>query len=87
MHGGVFATLIDSVFVPAIGSGYDERRGFSTVDLDVRFLGAVVDADLLAEGWVVKRGRSIVFCAAEVRTTPDGDLVATGNATFKVSSA
>ncbi|MEM9610302.1 MAG: PaaI family thioesterase [Actinomycetota bacterium] len=87
VHGGVFATLIDSVFVPAIGSGYDDPRGFSTVDLDVRYLGAVVDADLLAEGWVVKRGRSIVFCAAEVRTTPDGELVATGNATFKVSRA
>lgn len=86
VHGGVIATLIDSVFVPAVGSGYPERRAYSTVDLTLQYLGAVTDQDLLAEGWVVKRGRSIVFCAAEVRTTPDGDLVATGTATFKVSA-
>ena len=84
VHGGVIATLVDSVFVPAIGAGYPERRRYSTVDLAVQYLGAVTSEDLLAEGWVVKRGRSIVFCAAEVRASPSGELVATGTATCKV---
>lgn len=86
VHGGVIASLLDSVAVPAIGAGYPERRAFSTIDMTVNFLGAVTHQDLLAEGWVVQRGRSIIFCASEVRTTPDGDLVATGTATYKVSS-
>ena len=86
VHGGVIATLIDSVCVPAIGAGYPERRPYSTIDLAVQYLGAVTSEDLLAEGWIVKRGRSIVFCSAEVRTTPSGELVATGTATYKVSS-
>ncbi len=87
VHGGVVATLIDSVVVPAIGVGYDDQRSFSTIELGVRYLGAVIDEDLVAEGWVVKRGRSIVFTAAEVRTAPEGQLVATGTATYKVSSS
>ncbi len=86
VHGGVIATLVDSVFVPAVGAGYPERRRYSTVDLSVQYLGAVTSEDLLAEGWITKRGRSIVFCAAEVRTSPSGELVATGAATYKVSS-
>ncbi|MEO1064614.1 MAG: PaaI family thioesterase [Actinomycetota bacterium] len=86
VHGGVIATMIDSVFVPAIGAGYPERRRYSTVDLSVQYLGAVTSEDLLAEGWITKRGRSIIFCAAEVRSSPSGELVATGTATYKVSS-
>ena len=75
MHGGVIATLVDSVFVPAIGAAYPERRRYSTVDLSVQYLGAVTSEDLLAEGWITKRGRSIVFCAALAArgvTTPRG---------------
>ncbi|MEM9714575.1 MAG: PaaI family thioesterase, partial [Actinomycetota bacterium] len=41
VHGGVIATLVDSVFVPAIGAGYPERRRYSTVELSVRYLGGV----------------------------------------------
>jgi uncharacterized protein (TIGR00369 family) len=83
-HGGAIATLIDSVVVPAIGSGYDERVGFVTVGLTISFLGALVDDDAVAEGWVVQRGRSMVFCAAEVRAAHTDRLVATGTLTFKV---
>lgn len=86
VHGGVLASLLDSVVVPAIGSGYDDRRAFSTVDLTIQFLGAVTDQDLVAEGWVRQRGRSIAFFQAEVRTEPEGRLVALGTTTFKVSA-
>ena len=45
-------TLIDTVVVPAIGSGYDEPRQLFTIDLNVRFLAPIRDEDAIAEGWV-----------------------------------
>lgn len=84
VHGGVVASLIDSVVVPAIGAGYDEPVRFATVDLHVQYQGAVLQTDMVAEGWVTRRGRSVVFCEAEV-TTSSGDVVARGMMTYKVS--
>jgi uncharacterized protein (TIGR00369 family) len=85
VHGGVLATMIDTVVVPAIGSGYDEPRALFTIDLTLRFLAPVIDDDMIAEGWVVQRGRSIVFCDAEVHSA-SGTLAATGSLVYKVST-
>lgn len=86
MHGGALATLIDTVVVPAIGGGYDEPHRYVTIDMQVQYIGAVVGEDAVAEGWVVRRGRSIVFCRAEVLVA-SGALVATGTLVYKVSRA
>lgn len=83
VHGGAIATLVDSVVVPAVGSAYDELAGLLTVNMVVQYLGAVVGEDMVAEGWVTKRGRSTVFCRAEVRTEGSG-LVATGDLVYAV---
>jgi uncharacterized protein (TIGR00369 family) len=85
-HGGAIAALIDSVVVPAIGSHYPDRRAFATIDVHVQFLGPLVDEDAIAEGWVTQRGRSIVFCEAEVRGASSGRAVARGALAYKVSS-
>ena len=85
VHGGAIASLIDSVVVPAIGSAYDASVGFSTVDLHVQYLSALRGEDAVAEGWVVQRGRSIVFCEAEVIGATSGALIARGHMTYKVS--
>ncbi|MFP5255356.1 MAG: PaaI family thioesterase [Acidimicrobiia bacterium] len=83
VHGGAIATLIDTVVVPAVGQAYDAGTAFFTVQMDVRYLGSVVGQDAIAEGWIEKRGRSIVFCRAEVRV-PSGQLVADGTLTYTV---
>ena len=83
VHGGAIAALVDSVVVPAIGSGYDERRGFVTIDMQLQYRGAVVQEDMVGEGWVSMRGRSIVFCEAEV-VTASGQPVAKGMLTYRV---
>ena len=85
VHGGAIATLVDCVVVPAIGVGYDDDVTFATIDLHVQFHGAVVEQDMIAEGWVTRRGRSIVFCEAEVMV-PDGSGVARGFMTYRVSA-
>jgi acyl-coenzyme A thioesterase PaaI-like protein len=73
------------VVVPAIGSGYDEQRNFATVDLQIQFLGALVEEDAVAEGWITQRGRSIVFCEAEVVGAHSLRKIARGMLTYKVS--
>lgn len=84
MHGGALATLVDTVVVPAIGGGYTEPRPFFTVDLHVQYLESLSE-DAIAEGWIERRGRSLVFCRVEVRSA-SGRLVAAGMLTYKVGS-
>jgi uncharacterized protein (TIGR00369 family) len=84
-HGGALSSLLDSVVVPAIGSGYESPVGFATVDMSVQFLGALKDEDAIAEGWVTQRGKSIVFCEAEATGAQSGRRVARAMLTYKVS--
>jgi uncharacterized protein (TIGR00369 family) len=63
VHGGAIATALDHVVVPAVGSAYTAEHRFSTVDMHVQSLSALVKEDGIVEGWVVKRGRTTVFCA------------------------
>jgi len=85
IHGGAIATLIDTVVVPAVGSGYDDFMVMLTIDLQIRFLSAATATDLVAEGWVTRRGRSMLFVAAEVRGVDTDAVVAEGWMTYKVS--
>ena len=83
MHGGAIATLIDTVVVPAVGQAYDAGWAYFTIGMNIRYIGAVVQQDAVAEGWIEQRGRTMVFCRAEVRT-PDGKLAADGTLTYTV---
>lgn len=85
VHGGAIASLLDSVVVPVVGSAYGPEARFSTVDMHVQFLSALVDDDAVAEGWVVKRGGRTVFCEAEVLAARTGTLVARSMLTYSVS--
>lgn len=85
LHGGAIATLIDTVVVPAIGTAYERPRPFSTIELTVRYLAPVRQEDLVAEGWITRRGNRVVFCEVEVRTA-SAVKVATGNCIYVVGS-
>lgn len=84
VHGGAIATLIDTVVVPAVGARYDPGWQYMTLTMNIQYLGAVAGEDAVAEGWITQRGRSIVFCRAEV-TTASGRPAATGTLVYKVS--
>lgn len=86
VHGGAIATLIDVVVVPAIGSAYEPHVGFSTIDLHVQYHSALRSEDAVAEGWVTKRGRSVVFTEAEVVGAASGRTVARGAITYHVAT-
>ena len=83
VHGGAIATLIDTVVVPAIGAGYDEVPKMATLSMQVSYLGAIDGEDAVAHGWIVRRGRSVVFCDAAV-VAASGALAATGSLVYSV---
>jgi len=85
MHGGAIAALLDSVLVPAIGATLPEGSRYATVDLHVQFMEALLEDDAVAEGWVVRRGRRVVFGQAEARAATTGRLIATSVLTYNVS--
>ena len=85
MHGDAVASLLDSVLVPAIGSSLPDGSRFATIDLHVQFMDGITSGDVVAEGWVVRRGRRIVFGQAEARAAESGGLVATAILTYHVA--
>ncbi|MEX0847859.1 MAG: PaaI family thioesterase [Ilumatobacteraceae bacterium] len=87
VHGGAIAGLLDSVVVPVVGAAYDRDTRFSTVDMHVQFIAALVREDAMAEGWIVKRGRNTVFCEAEVVGADSGTLIARSMLTYAVRTS
>jgi len=85
IHGGAMASLLDSVLVPAIGSTVELGSSYSTIDLHIQYLEAVADDDSIAEGWIVRRGKRIVFGQAEARAATTGRLLATCALTYSVA--
>lgn len=85
VHGGAIATLLDVVAVPAVGASYGPSARYSTIDMHVQFMSAVRDHDIVAEGWVVRRGRSVVFCESEAVDVATGTVVARSVLTYSVS--
>jgi uncharacterized protein (TIGR00369 family) len=84
VHGGAISTLIDTVVVPAIGAAYDTVPVMLTLNLNVAFLGALVREDAIGHGWVVRRGRSVVFAEAAVVGATSGTVAATGTLTYAI---
>jgi uncharacterized protein (TIGR00369 family) len=85
VHGGAIASLLDSVVVPAVGGAYGPGARLSTVDMHVQYMSAVMRDDVVAEGWIVRRGRTVVFCESEARAASTDKIVARALLTFNVS--
>ena len=88
VHGGVLATLVDAAIGGALGTYGSAAAGGTdqaTLDLNVSFVGAGRGDALLAEGRIIRRGRTIAF--GETRVTDSaGTLVALGRATYMILS-
>ncbi len=85
VHGGVIASLLDTVVVPAVGQAYPTGTRFSTVDFTVQFHRALIGEDAVAEGWVVRRGSTLVSCESEVLAAGSGQMVARSLLTYFVA--
>ncbi|RFZ05021.1 hypothetical protein DSM43518_04089 [Mycobacterium marinum] len=85
VHGGAIATLADLTVMAAAwcsGQAPPELRGV-TVSLALDFMAPARATDVIGVGRVLRRGRSLVNCEAEI-VDPEGTLLAKALATYKV---
>ncbi|HJR00994.1 MAG TPA: PaaI family thioesterase [Methylomirabilota bacterium] len=85
MHGGVFSALVDMAVGGALSTMHEASAGGvgqTTLDLNVSFMGAGT-GDVIADGRILRRGRTIAFGEASI-TDGAGKLLAVGRATYMI---
>ncbi|TGE06521.1 PaaI family thioesterase [Hymenobacter fodinae] len=82
-HGGLVATMADLAAGFAAVTLVPEGLGVVTVELKTSYLHPGVGKKLRAVGWVLKAGRRLHFCEAEVWC--DEQLIAKASATMAVT--
>ena len=85
VHGGLVCTLLDSVTGCAVHSTLEAGFGYTSLEIKVSYLRPVRagEGDLLAHGWVTRRGRRASFAEGTVTDT-EGRAVATASSTCLV---
>jgi len=85
VHGGWFATLLDSALGCAVHSALPAGEGYTTLELKVNIVRALTDAVPLvrAEGKLTHLGRQMATSEARL-VGPDGKLYAHGTTTCLV---
>lgn len=83
LHGGVLATLADSVMGQAVRDRLDDGRAPVTVSMTVTYLAPAVPGDELhAVAEVRRSGAKILITEADITRTSDGAAIAHAIATF-----
>jgi uncharacterized protein (TIGR00369 family) len=80
LHGGVLCDVADAAMGIAYAATLGEGESFTTIELKINFLRAVRRGKLLAEGRLVKGGRTIGLVECDV-TDAEGQLVARASST------
>ncbi len=84
IYGGFLAAMLDGLCGHAVRLTHlVPGTPQVTLELKTSFVGRADKGMLIGEGFVRRRGKSIAFAEAELRTQ-EGDLVAKGSATFKI---
>ncbi len=81
VHGGIAATILDSCMGCAVHTTLDAGVGYTTTDLQVRYIRAMSDVTgrVLAEGRVVHAGRRTATAEGRVFAESDEKLIAHGS--------
>jgi len=84
LHGGVYMTVADMACVLAARSALREgERLGGTAEMSISFLRPVFSGAVIGEARVLKKGRMLVVCDADV-SDDQGRLVAKARASFAV---
>ena len=89
VHGGLTATLADIVAGFAAVSLVPAGHHVVTVELKVSYLNPGVGDKIMARGWVLKQGRQLNFCEAEIYCKKGEEapvLIAKASATMAILS-
>lgn len=78
LHGGVYASVIDTTSFWAVYCEVPEDAGLITIDLNVNNLATTKEGFLIAEGQQIKVGRSLCLAEATIRNA-QGKILAHGS--------
>jgi uncharacterized protein (TIGR00369 family) len=80
VHGGIAATILDSCMGCAVHTTLEAGVGYTTTDLQVRYIRAMSDTTgrVLAEGRVVHRGKRTATAEGRLFVESDERLLAHG---------
>lgn len=83
VHGGFFATVLDTVCGCAVHSTLPAGIGYTSLEIKVSFLRPITldTGTVIAHGWVTRRGRSAAFADADIRDQ-DGRVLASASSTL-----
>ena len=80
LHGGILCDIADSAMGLAYASTLGEGESFTTLELKINFLRPVKSARLVADGFVVQRGKTVGMTECSV-TDERGRLIAKATST------
>ncbi|MEZ0122988.1 MAG: PaaI family thioesterase [Candidatus Reddybacter sp.] len=83
VQGGFVTAMLDDVMAPTLLSTCTPDTSIPTLEIKTTFIKGLKPGSVIAEGWIVKKTRSVAFMAAEITAT-DGELLATASATFRL---
>lgn len=84
VHGGVLASLADASMAAALATLIDlDREAIATVEMKINYMYPVKGGELISEGKVLQKGRSLAVTEACL-TDGEGRMVAKAMATFAV---
>jgi len=86
VHGGMLATLLDSVCGVALGSLLRVGESLVTLDLRINYLSPVKSGTVIAEGKVIHKGRQTGVAEATLKDET-GRLAAKGMSTHFVKGS
>lgn len=85
IHGGIYCDIADAAMGVAFASTLQPNESFGTISFQINFLKSLSQDTLRAEGYLVKKGRSIGFLESKIYSV-DNELVATAQSTCKITS-
>ena len=84
IHGGIYCDIADAAMGVAFASTLEPNEAFGTISFQINFLRSLRKANLRAEGYLIKKGKSIGFLEAKIYDD-ENDLVATAQSTCKIT--
>lgn len=85
-HGGVLFTLMDTTMAWAVLTGLEHGHNCATINLDIQYTKRAGGDIFTCQAWITYKATRIVYVRADILDA-EGQLVATGQGTFKAIKA
>ena len=83
-HGGALASLADASIAAALATLIDpDNEAIATIEIKVNFTAPLREGEVVAEGVIIQKGRTVAVGESEVRDG-EGKLLAKAMATYAI---